>query len=117
MACALPYGRLHWSKRFVGFAPHKLTRSILQHPANRDSRKSGWPQCSNSDVDVSNSHFLIFPDSLTDAWTPLCTNFANNSNLTAISRVVIRRFCRMSSSTVEIVALLVTTCACQGSKS
>ncbi|GBM91479.1 hypothetical protein AVEN_237628-1 [Araneus ventricosus] len=33
---------------------------------------------------------------------------------TAISRVVIRRFCRMSSSTAKIVALLVTTYACPG---
>ncbi|GBN49372.1 hypothetical protein AVEN_76339-1 [Araneus ventricosus] len=33
---------------------------------------------------------------------------------TTISRVVIRRFYRMSSSTAEIVALLITTCVCPG---
>ncbi|GBM20283.1 hypothetical protein AVEN_94560-1 [Araneus ventricosus] len=33
---------------------------------------------------------------------------------TAISRVVIQRFCRMSSSTAEIVELFVTMCTCPG---
>ncbi|GBM41442.1 hypothetical protein AVEN_157738-1 [Araneus ventricosus] len=59
---------------------------------------------------------------------PLCANFAITKlfvdyvmhssfayrQFKAISRVVIQRFCGMSSSTAEIVALLVTTCACPG---
>ncbi|GBN04736.1 hypothetical protein AVEN_225487-1 [Araneus ventricosus] len=64
--------------------------------------------------------------SLTLLGHPLCTNFAiikpsvdyvmHSSfayrQFRAISRVVIQRFCRMSSSTAEMVALLFTTCAC-----
>ncbi|GBN85272.1 hypothetical protein AVEN_234622-1 [Araneus ventricosus] len=66
-------------------------------------------------------------DSLRLLGNPLCTNFTItklfvdyamhssfayrqfNSNFT-----VVRRFCRMSSSTAEIVTLLVTTWACPG---
>ncbi|GBL91874.1 hypothetical protein AVEN_132250-1, partial [Araneus ventricosus] len=70
--------------------------------------------------------FSPFSDYLTDAWAPtvhklchkqafcgLCDPLLIDSS-TAISRVVTRRFCRMSSSTSEIVALLVTVCACPG---
>ncbi|GBO36064.1 hypothetical protein AVEN_13660-1, partial [Araneus ventricosus] len=78
-------------------------------------------------TDGSGKHpFSTSSDSLTDAWAPTVHKLYHNQTFcglcdalidgsTTISRVVIRRFCRMNSSTAEIVALLVTTCACPGS--